>query len=125
MLTLLVGIDLEYCSRLGELLRTGGHQVVIAAGLDGCNRFLERSRADMVVVGVRSGEAFPFGLPRPNAGAVHLILTDPSAQTIPNLPADVTCIQKPTDPQELLGALSVHFEQRLRRNEREPESCVR
>ncbi len=125
MLTLLAGIDLKYSSRLGELLRTGGHQVVIAAGFEGCNRFLERSRADVILVGLRTGEAFPLGLPRPGGGAAFLVLTEPDVDTIPNLPEDVTCIQKPNDPQDLLMALSLHFEQALRAKDREPEPCVR
>jgi len=122
MLTLLAGIDLDYRSRLGELLREGGAEVAIAASFEGCYRFLERSQVDVIVLGVRAGEAFPFGLPRPSASAALLVLTEGGFYTVPHLPTEVTYIERPADPQELLEPLALLFEQSLRDRDQESGS---
>lgn len=120
MLMLLAVDDHKYCRRLGELLRGDGHQVVHAAGFDGCNHFLERSRADLIVLGIGAGEMFPRGLRRPSAGTTLVVLTESGGPPVPGLPDGVWCIERPADPQELLGALTIPFEQAQGGTGREP-----
>ena len=119
MLILLAGSDQRYCRRLGELLHRDGHRIVIGASSDGCNLFLERSKADLIMLGIGTDEV-PTGLLRPIAGTAFVVLTEPGAHNALDLPADVSCIERPEDPQVLRETLATLFEPPLTDEDGQP-----
>ena len=110
----------EYAEVMRELLRRQAHRVVLAASIDSCRRFLDRSQTDLVVVSGSIGEKPLPDLVRElaelqDAPIMALLDRDNPAELAACFTAGATdCVRKPFHASEFVArveaiARSVHL----------------
>jgi len=101
----------EYAEVMRELLRRQAHRVVLAASIDSCRRFLDRSQTDLVVVSGSIGEQPLPTLVRElvqlqNAPIMALLDTDNPAELAACFTAGATeCVRKPFHASEFVARI--------------------